>query len=80
MSVNVQVRTLLPPLEQAPDQIAMRPPLTLSVIDVPTANDAEPRAARGDADAGRAGRDPLAAAAGGRHRQRRRLGRRRGGR
>jgi hypothetical protein len=40
--VNVQVRALLPPLEQAPDQIASRPLLTLSVIDVPDANDAEP--------------------------------------
>ena len=41
-SVKVQVRTLLPPLEQAPDQMASRPLLTLRVIDVPTANDAEP--------------------------------------
>ena len=41
-SVKVQVRCLLPPLEQAPDQIASRPLLTLSVIAVPAANDAEP--------------------------------------
>ena len=40
--VKVHVRTLLPPLEQAPDQMAERPLLTLRVIDVPTANDAEP--------------------------------------
>ena len=33
---------MLPPLEQAPDQIASRPLVTLSVIDVPVANDAEP--------------------------------------
>jgi hypothetical protein len=41
-SVNVQVFVLLPPLEQAPDQIASRPPETLSVIDVPVLKDAEP--------------------------------------
>lgn len=41
-SVNVQVRTLLPPLEQAPDQMAERPLDTLSVIEVPTVNEAEP--------------------------------------
>jgi hypothetical protein len=40
-SVNVQVRRFSPPLEQAPDQIASRPFVTLSVIDVPVANDAE---------------------------------------
>jgi hypothetical protein len=40
-NVKVHVRTLLPPLEQAPDQMAERPPLTLSVIEVPVANDAE---------------------------------------
>jgi hypothetical protein len=40
--VNVHVRLLLPPLEHAPDQIASRPFVTLSVIDVPAANDAEP--------------------------------------
>jgi hypothetical protein len=41
-SVKVHVRTLLPPLEQAPDQIAERPLVTLSVIVLPVANDAEP--------------------------------------
>jgi hypothetical protein len=40
--VKVQFLVLLPPLEQAPDQIASRPFETLSVIDVPDANDAEP--------------------------------------
>jgi hypothetical protein len=40
-SVKVHVRTLLPPLEQAPDQMAERPLVTLSVIEVPTVNDAE---------------------------------------
>ena len=40
----MQVLTLLPPLEQAPDQIASRPFVTLSVTDVPRANDAEPLA------------------------------------
>ena len=40
--VNVQVRVLLPPLEQAPDQMASRPPATLSVIDVPLVKLAEP--------------------------------------
>ena len=30
-SVKVQVRTLLPPLEQAPDQTAVRPFVTLNV-------------------------------------------------
>jgi hypothetical protein len=33
--VNVHAFALLPPLEQAPDQIASRPFVTLSVIDVP---------------------------------------------
>ena len=42
LNVNVHVFLLLPPLEQAPDQIASRPFETLSVIDVPTSNDAEP--------------------------------------
>jgi hypothetical protein len=37
VSVNVQVFVLLPPLEQAPDQIASRPFETLSLIDVPVA-------------------------------------------
>jgi hypothetical protein len=41
-SVNVHVFALLPPLEQAPDQIASRPFETASVIDVPVANDADP--------------------------------------
>jgi len=41
-SVNVHVLVLLPPLEHAPDQMAERPLLTLRVIDVPTAKDAEP--------------------------------------
>jgi hypothetical protein len=40
--VNVQVFVLLPPLEQAPDQIASRPFDTPSTIDVPVANDADP--------------------------------------
>jgi hypothetical protein len=40
--VSVQVLCLLPPLEQAPDQIASRPFVTLSVIDVLTAKLAEP--------------------------------------
>jgi len=39
---NVHVLTLLPALEHAPDQTASRPFVTLSVIDVPIANDAEP--------------------------------------
>lgn len=42
LAVNVHVLTLLPPLLQAPDQIAERPLVTLKVIDVPLANDAEP--------------------------------------
>ena len=41
-SVKVHDRTFEPPLEHAPDQMAERPLLTLSVIDVPTANGAEP--------------------------------------
>jgi hypothetical protein len=40
--VNVHVFVLLPPLEHAPDQIASRPFVTLSVIDVPELNDADP--------------------------------------
>lgn len=40
--VNLQVVVLLPPLEQAPDQIALRPFETDKVTDVPTLNDAEP--------------------------------------
>jgi hypothetical protein len=41
-SANVQVLTLLPPLEQAPDQMAERPLLTVRVMDVPTVKEAEP--------------------------------------
>ena len=41
-SVNVHVLVLLPPLGHAPDQMASRPFVTLSVIDVPIVNDAEP--------------------------------------
>ena len=41
-SVNVQVRRFSPPLEHAPDQIASRPLVTLSVIDVPALNVALP--------------------------------------
>ena len=41
-SVNVHVFVLLPLLEHAPDQIASRPFDTLSVIEVPVANDADP--------------------------------------
>jgi hypothetical protein len=40
--VKVHDRTFEPPLEHAPDQTAERPLLTLSVIDVPTAKDADP--------------------------------------
>ena len=40
--VNVQVRRLSPPLEHAPDQIASRPLVTLSVMLVPGVNDALP--------------------------------------
>jgi hypothetical protein len=42
LSVNVQLRTLLPPLEHVPDHTASRPLLTLSVIAVPAGNDAAP--------------------------------------
>jgi hypothetical protein len=42
LSGNVHVFVLLPLLEHAPDQIASRPFETLSVIDVPDANDADP--------------------------------------
>jgi hypothetical protein len=41
-NVKVHVFCLFPPLEHAPDQIASRPFETLSVIDVPVANDADP--------------------------------------
>jgi hypothetical protein len=40
-SVNVQVLLLLPLLEHAPDQMALRSPETVSVIDVPVENDAD---------------------------------------
>ena len=40
--MKVQVFVLFPPLEQAPDQIASRPFVTLSVIEAPVVNDAEP--------------------------------------
>ena len=40
--VNVQLVVLLPPLEQAPDHIALRPFDTVSLIDVPTANEPDP--------------------------------------
>jgi hypothetical protein len=42
LSVNVHVLLLLPPLEQAPDQMTSRLFVARSVIDVPTANDADP--------------------------------------
>jgi hypothetical protein len=42
VKVNVQLFLLLPPLEQAPDQIASRPFDTLNVIEVPVVKDAEP--------------------------------------
>ena len=41
-NVNVQLCALFPPLEHAPDQMASRPFDTVSVIDAPTVNDAEP--------------------------------------
>ena len=40
--VNVHVFVLFPPLAHAPDQIASRPFVTLSVIDVPVVNDPDP--------------------------------------
>ena len=40
--VNVHLFVLFPPLEQEPDQIASLSFETLSVIDVPVVNDAEP--------------------------------------
>ena len=51
LSVNVQLVRLLPPLEQAPEKMAERPPDTVSVIDVPVVNEADPRVAGRDADA-----------------------------
>jgi hypothetical protein len=41
-TANVHVLVLFPPLEQAPDQIASRPFVTLSVTEVPTLNDVDP--------------------------------------
>jgi hypothetical protein len=41
-SVNVHLVVLLPPLEQAPDQIAERPLVTDKVTDVPVLNEAVP--------------------------------------
>lgn len=38
----MQLVVLLPPLAQAPDQIALRPLLIDNLTDVPTANDADP--------------------------------------
>lgn len=40
--MNAQVLCLLPLLEHAPDQMASRPFETVSVIDVPVLNDADP--------------------------------------
>ena len=40
--MKLHVRVLFPPLEHAPDQMASRPFVTLSVIDVPVVNEAEP--------------------------------------
>jgi hypothetical protein len=40
--VSGQVRVLLPPLEQAPDQITSRPFVALRVMAVPVANEARP--------------------------------------
>ena len=42
VNVNAHVLALLPPLEQAPDQIASRPFETVKVICVPVVNDADP--------------------------------------
>ncbi len=41
-NVNVQLLVLLPPLEHAPDQIAARLFVTVSVTEAPAVNDAEP--------------------------------------
>src|SRR5947207_10338848 len=46
--VNVHVFVLLPPLEQAPDQITSRVLEALSVIEVPVVNVAEPLAPRSE--------------------------------
>ena len=42
VSVKRHVLALAPPLEHAPDQMASRPFVTLSVIDVPVENEADP--------------------------------------
>jgi len=42
LRVRLQLFVLEPPLEQPPDQIASRPLLTVSVIDVPVAKLALP--------------------------------------
>jgi len=42
LSVSVQLFVLLPPLEHAPDQIALRPLDTVNVTLAPDVNDAEP--------------------------------------
>jgi hypothetical protein len=41
-ATNVQLVVFLPALEQAPDQMALRPLDAVNVTDVPAANDAEP--------------------------------------
>ena len=41
VSVNVHVFALFPPLEQAPDQIPLRPLEIVSVIDVPVVKGAD---------------------------------------
>ena len=77
LSVNVQVFTLLPPLEQAPDQTVSRPFVALSVIDVPALNDAEPVVPTLTLMPCGSRSDPLAAPSRRGHRQRRRPRRRR---
>ena len=42
MIVKLQVRVLLPPLEQAPDQMVSRPLVALSVMTVPLVKLPEP--------------------------------------
>jgi hypothetical protein len=42
LAVKVHVLVLFPPLLHAPDQMAERPLVTVKVIDVPLANDADP--------------------------------------
>jgi hypothetical protein len=41
-ATNVQLVVLLPALEQAPDQMALRPLDTVNLTEVPDANDADP--------------------------------------